>query len=330
MQGVLVTEGGSREYAGVESALDRAVAVRAAKTEGSQARACGPFSFLMTDEQTYPQSCTLENLFLKARPATEGDERFVYCEPSNENLDQQRERVLQKALAQSVPYFLRFGNLDIEHRTLIGSQIGIEDPDLYEIGQPVDVRLSPTIVVKGRIYQGSGKTVEQANRFWASITEQSPPKRWYPSVGGRTLAKARNVQGGKDIWALRWSNVGFAREPVNTTVKAVSTAPLEVFCKALTAGYGTDAASFSGGRALQPESLEGKPVRADFHKCAVNFLKAVGTGSCSHTIGVPTLAKAAEHFHVCEGMDSQTAWECATRMFSDVQQRASSGRMSAA
>ena len=28
-----------------------------------------------------------DDCFFKARPATEGDHRFVYCEPSNENWD---------------------------------------------------------------------------------------------------------------------------------------------------------------------------------------------------------------------------------------------------
>jgi hypothetical protein len=39
-----------------------------------------------------------DDCFFKARPATEGDNRFVYCEPSNENWDAQHERVLQQAL----------------------------------------------------------------------------------------------------------------------------------------------------------------------------------------------------------------------------------------
>ena len=66
-----------------------------------------------------------DDCFFKARPATEGDHRFVYCEPSNENWDAQNERVLQKALAESAPHFLKFGNIDIDHLSLLGSRHGL-------------------------------------------------------------------------------------------------------------------------------------------------------------------------------------------------------------
>lgn len=76
------------------------------------------------------------DLFLKATPAEEGGDRIIYFEASNEGVDQQGERVLAKALAESAAIFKAHGNIDIDHLSLLrkGTQVGIES----EIGFPVD------------------------------------------------------------------------------------------------------------------------------------------------------------------------------------------------
>jgi len=207
--------------------------------------------------------------FLKAvTPAEEDGARFVYLEASNQARDLQGEVVLAKALRDSAEYFLRYGNLDIDHKTQLGPQAG-SDYLLFEIGQPVDVRASgESTWVKGSIYQGDTKTAEHANHFWDSITKMKPAKRWYPSVGGSI--QERGVSGTIPVVKkVRWTNIGFSATPVNPAVPQVSTVPFGALAKcwgpggldlrkALEAGYGTDSADLTGGAALRSESLDHK------------------------------------------------------------------------
>lgn len=212
---------------------------------------------------------------LKATPSEEGGSRFVYLEASNEGLDQQGEVVLAKALEESASYYLRYGNLDIDHYTQIGARAGIPDAAMYEIGRPTEVRVSGSAtMVKGEIYSGNGPAADRANQFWSSLTEVSPPQRWYPSVGGAVMAKSQVVDPQTRarrtvIEKVRWTNIGFSKTPVNQHVPCVETVPFGELAKswgpagldlnkALAAGYGTDSATLSGGAALRGQSLDRK------------------------------------------------------------------------
>lgn len=223
----------------------------------------------------------LEQLFsfpdmLKAVPATEGDQRVIYLEASNEARDYQGEQVLAKALAASADYFERYGNFDIQHRSMIGLASGDPDYHLHEIGRPEKVRVdSGRTFVKGIVFSGEGRVAEAANNFWDSLTRLNPPQRWYPSVGGKIqeVKKAIDPESGqptRQITKVIWSNVGFSRTPVNPRVPQVSTVPIGTlakcmtedgidFQKALEAGYGTDSATLAGGAALRRQSLDGAP-----------------------------------------------------------------------
>lgn len=209
---------------------------------------------------------------LKATPKMEGGERVIYCEPSNESTDMEGERVLRKALEESREYFLKKGNFDIDHLSITGYARGIANPRAYEIGRPTDVKLDQNrTFVKGVIYQGA--TQEQANYFWNSITELQPPMPWWPSVGGHvrnagTILPKDEVAPVRAIKKVYWNNIGFSREPVNTTVPGVTTIPIGLFAKSwiglgsdliyktVEAGYGTDHAALAGGGALRQESLD--------------------------------------------------------------------------
>lgn len=216
------------------------------------------------------------NTMLKATPMLDGGKRLVYIEASNEATDQQNEVVMQKALADSADWFLKFGNLDIDHFTLIGAKAGIPDYTLYEIGRPSDVRFADNrTFVKGEIYSGSGPAAERANQFWSSLTEINPPARWYPSVGGSVLEKSVEIDPDTKskramVKKVRWSNIGFSKTPVNQSVPTVATVPFGVLAKcwgaggldmakAIEAGYGTDDAQLSGGGAMRKQSLYGSP-----------------------------------------------------------------------
>ena len=78
---------------------------------------------------------------LKATPAEEGGRRFIYLEAGNEAVDQQGEIVLARALGDSAPFFLQYGNLDLDHVTQIGPKRGIADYAAYEIGRRILHRL---------------------------------------------------------------------------------------------------------------------------------------------------------------------------------------------
>lgn len=233
----------------------------------------------MLDAGAAPDFLSISGL-LKAMPQQEGGQRIVYFEASNEGLDQQSEIVSAKALAESADYYLRYGNVDLEHWTITGrpnpakGYPGLPDFMSYEIGQPVDVRQSgKTTFVKSVIKQGDSAACEQANRFWASLMS-TPPTRWYPSVGGAVLEKSTEVDPRTGaahtiISKVRWTNIGVSLTPVNQHVPGAATVPIGAFAKsmtasgaldltkALTAGYGTDSATLTGGSALRGQSLDG-------------------------------------------------------------------------
>ena len=211
-------------------------------------------------------------LVAKARPSTEGEKRILYLEASNETVDAQQEIVLQKALSDSLEYYLSKGNVDIDHLTITGPANGIRDYLTYEVGRPEEVRFSGgKTFVKAEIYRGEGIAAEKANQFWSSITELRPPANWYPSDGGSVkgseiiidpLTKSRT----RNITAVRWSNIGLSKQPVNQQVTPVTHIPFDVFCKSFSAngfyktmemGYGTDSATLTGGAALRKQSLAG-------------------------------------------------------------------------
>jgi hypothetical protein len=267
---------------------------------------------------------------MKAVPSTEGDSRFVYLEASNESIDQQNEIVLQKALKESVDYFRRFGNLDIDHYTQIGAKVGIPNHESYEIGHPVEVRFDESSTfVKGQIFSGSGPAAEKANQFWSSITELNPPKRWYPSVGGSVLDKALYVDPDTHskravIRKVRWTNIGFSKTPVNGNLQTIKAVPFGAlakslcvegldFTKALEAGYGTDSATLTGGAALRKESLESQLISYwDFREnlAALIRQKKVSGGQ------LPELVKAAQGVF---GLSVEMAKDYVKRFLKDIE-----------
>lgn len=207
---------------------------------------------------------------LKAVPKLEGGRRFIYLEASGEGLDLQRERVLAKALEDSAEYFLKFGNIDIDHYTILGPRLGIPNYMSYEVGLPVDVSVKGNATfVKVELYQGDTELTEHANMIWDSMTAQSPAARWYPSVAGNIQKKSTipDPDGDGDMTVIEqvlWNNIGLSRTPVNPNLPCASALPMGTFakslnsftCKALTASYATDAAGLVGGGAFGVQSID--------------------------------------------------------------------------
>ena len=270
---------------------------------------------------------------LKASPVEEGGERFLFIEASNEDVDHQNEVVLQKALTESADYFLRHGNIDLSHYTILGPKSGVPNFMEYEIGKPLTVEVSgKRTFVKAQLYRGESPMARNANMVWDSLTKQTPPSRWYPSVGGAVLAKS--VKFDPDTGAkvgvvdrVRWNNIALDRCPVNKTVPEVSTVPAGVFAKsmgafivqkALVAGYGTDAATMTGGAALGAQSLDSKikaTVPGNFHDFREQVSRDVKTGASRHGTAAGLVAHAVATY----GVDEATAAEWVERYLRGLQ-----------
>ncbi len=225
-----------------------------------------------------PDFLSIESMF-KAMPSEEGGKRFIYFEASNEKVDQQGESVLAKALEASSDHYLKFGNLDLDHYSLLGKPnpakgwAGLPNPEQYEIGRPVSVRIDGSrTFVKAQLYTGSGALAKNANMVWESMTTLNPPARWYPSVGGAVLAKSIKIDPATKnkvavVEKVRWTNVALSRTPVNQNLPSAQIVPFGALvkcwgahgldlAKAITAGYGTDSAGLVGGGALRMQSLD--------------------------------------------------------------------------
>lgn len=224
--------------------------------------------------ETSKEFLSIETM-LKARPAEEAGERFIYLEASREAADQQNDVVLAKALQDSSDHFLKFGNIDLDHKSMpsVAAAHGIKFPEEWEIGVPEEVAVQDGVtMVKARLYQGDTPLAAKANMVWDSMTKLNPPKRWYASVGGATLAKAQGVDRTSKsrvnfITRVRWSNLAISSQPVNQHVSSVQTMPFGLLAKcwtpegfdmtkALEASYATDVASLDGGGAFGKQSID--------------------------------------------------------------------------
>lgn len=221
-----------------------------------------------------PEYLSIESM-LKATPAQEGSRRFIYLEASREARDQQDEMVLSKALESSAEHYLKFGNIDIDHKSMpaVARNHGIERPELWEVGAPVDVRVDgKSTFVKAELFTGATDLAEKANMVWDSMMRLKPARKWYPSVGGMVLAKSVQIDPGTGdkigvVSKVRWSNVAISQQPVNQHVGGVATIPFGALAKswgaggfdiakALDASYATDASAKSGGAAFGVQSLD--------------------------------------------------------------------------
>lgn len=213
------------------------------------------------------------NTLMKARASVEGVDRIVYFEASNEAMDQQGEIILSKALQESADYFLKFGVVDMDHKSMpsVAKNYGIDNPDTWKIGHPLEVRFERgTTFVKTSLYKGDTPLADRANTVWDGLTKLTPPARYYASVGGQVLARDIRIDPKTKervpvVTKVRWNNLAATATPVHPGLEAASTVPVGTFAKslggfvitkALEAGYGTDSASLSGGGAMRKQSLD--------------------------------------------------------------------------
>lgn len=185
-----------------------------------------------------PVSFQFPRLTLKSQVAEEHGQRILYMQASSEVRDLQGEKVLLSALAKSIPYFLQYGRIDLDHASALGEIRGTKvNPYAFEIGKPLDARVDgDSVWVKSAIFtaKGGNKWTEAADLFWDSL-QTSPPAVWYPSIAGDVFSEAPVVEDGQptqEIRGIRWNAIGLSRTPVNHRVAPVSTVPLRAFAKA--------------------------------------------------------------------------------------------------
>lgn len=187
-----------------------------------------------------PVSFQFPRVTLKAQVGEEQGQRILYMQASSEVRDLQGEKVLLSALAKSIPYFLQYGRIDLDHASVLGEIRGTKvNPYAFEIGKPLDARIDgDSVWVKAAIYSSRGgagnQFCESADLFWDSL-QTNPPAVWYPSIAGDVFSEAPVVEDGQptqEIRGIRWHSIGLSRTPVNHKVAPVSTMPLRAFAKA--------------------------------------------------------------------------------------------------
>lgn len=195
-------------------------------------------------------------LLIKSIGDMDADGNYIFeVEASNENLDLQNQRIQQNALLKSKEFFLTNGVISDDHQHKRYDKDGNVISDKSKIiGEPISVRTDGTSTfVKGKLYGD----VPAAQDFIRLLKAHS--SRVKASVGGIMPTVIKNRDGTETVTSFRWNDLALTCSPVNYTVgsavfaKAMSNLD---FCKALTAGYGTDSATMTGGRALQNEDLE--------------------------------------------------------------------------
>lgn len=184
-------------------------------------------------------------IILKSDP---NDDYTIFIEASNESPDQQSEVLFMKALENEAENYLRKGIISWDHLHKIKG-----NPE-YIIGEPEDVGFKgKKTFVKGRLYKGV--------RFAEAVVRmmKANSSRLGASVGGFIRRRKKMAQQAlSGVTGVLWDETAITYKPVNdTTMGKVSLIPIGAFAKALAAGTGVDAGSFTGGRALSNESLQG-------------------------------------------------------------------------
>jgi hypothetical protein len=224
----------------------------------------------------------LQMTLQKGAFGTDPDGNFLFdVEASNENLDFEQQRVLQRALLGSKGYFLTNGVISKDHlhqKALPGGKIAYDES--YVIGEPVEVYTDGgSVRVKGKLYKSNPYAREFINLLRDGST------RVKASVGGLMPKVANKDENGVKvghITSVLWNDLALTIAPVNPTVGPAVTVSKSLssleFVKSLSAGCGADSAAFSGGRALQKEDAGRKTAGIDSGAAIAGFIGAVMDG----------------------------------------------------
>jgi len=285
------------------------------------------------------QSLSVQMPFFAKAEMSSG-RRVIYFETSREGVtDREGEDIAADALWNSRNLFLEQGDLDISHWSKLGNPPGSGARPEYIVGVPLEVeRAGPSIFVKGEIFNPTspppeGSQGHYANMLWHSLTEQSPPGRWYPSVFGFIAGDSKRGDGAYLDGRIEWTSVGFAQRAQHPELPAVNTTPVGPFGQAgtLQMNYATfakavqaagaqsaldGAASLTGVQAIQRESLD--PTKRDstlaegytalYKRARKQVLEMIRDGKIK-----PTISEVANAFTRC-GVPLSMAHDFAHRL----------------
>lgn len=172
-------------------------------------------------------------VLIKAKTDANG-RRLVEVESSNEAVDSEGDVILQSALLEAAPQFVKTGHLDIDHLSEIGDRYGIANPTSYIVGKPIEVKDigGKRTSVVGQIMRASDGSFDPAknkyDEFWQSLTSD-PPVAWRASIYGFPtsdgLVDCEKARGENCYGAIRylvkgisWRSLAFTRNPVNDAI----------------------------------------------------------------------------------------------------------------
>lgn len=196
-------------------------------------------------------------MFLKSMELDGLGNPIIVVEASNENLDQQDQKVLQRALLDSRDYFMRNGVISYDHRHLRRDASDPDwNPEKYIIGEPIAVEAKGTrTFVKARLFQSNPIVKEIISKL------KDGAKYLKASVGGmrpvvENAFDSKLKRPMEHVVSVLWNELAITPKPVNDTLSPVSLSSA-AFVKSLSMGYTTDSACATGGAALGLQSLEG-------------------------------------------------------------------------
>jgi hypothetical protein len=237
----------------------------------------------------------------------EAGQRIIYMESSNEKLDLQGDIVKSSGIKDSLNFYLKFGKVDYDHKSLV-------DP-AYLIGEPISGRVTDNgiFICKARLY----KKNKTANTIWDLLNDQA---KLGVSIGGKVL-KAQNVfhptynREVNSIQKVLLNHLAVTPYPINVWTD-VKTVPWGEFLKSLSAGEDIDESlSTMTGAALRTESLEGSGNK-ELKGAVKKYLKDLADADefiCPHVLTDGTFVNglhgAKRHFMECCGFDGDVAEE---------------------
>lgn len=247
-------------------------------------------------------------VIVKSRTSDDG-RRLVAVEASSEAVDSEGDVILQKALMDSGPTFIKSGNLDIDHLSELGDRLGIPDPMSYIVGRPTEVRDlgKNRTEVEGEIRKASdGKHNPKLNRydaFWDTL-QSDPPVAWRASIFG--FPKSGMVDDCRDmacdggatrflVKGIDWRSLAFTRNPVNTDLKG--TAHI-VTAKSFVAHFAKNGASASMPAPISLGEFQTMPYNLDG---MVGQHKRHISKDCPFTGGLDSTLGFKQHFMGCCG-----------------------------
>jgi hypothetical protein len=190
---------------------------------------------------------------VKSRLSSDG-RRLVEVGCSDESCDSEGDVILQKALLDAAPHFIRSGHLDINHYSELGHRIGIENPSSYIVGRPTDVLDygGGKTGVRGEIRRSAdGKHDAVKNKFdefWDSL-QTDPPVHWSASIYGFPLpgmikdCREEECEFGATRFLIKgmdWRSMAFTTTPVNQNLtKFAKIVTAKAFVEILKAGPGS-------------------------------------------------------------------------------------------